>query len=147
MRTLISIIFLSLILSNCSENKTVDITTEKTTAKLSDSVLWKPIKLKSWESTPSINHRTATEDDVKNGSAIYCINKADHEPYNIQLPKLAYLTNSESKKKELVVVIQIESTSKDTVAGYRYINGGFGASLLYELQFLDAEVVKKVVSK
>jgi hypothetical protein len=134
-------------LSNCSDNKTVDLNAENTTAKLSDSVLWKPIDLKSWESTPSINGRPATEVDVKNGSAIYCINKADHEPYNIQLPKLAYLTDSETKKKELVVVIQIESTSKDTVAGYRNINGGFGASLLYELEFLDAEAVKKVVSK
>lgn len=147
MRTLISIILLILILSNCSDNKTVDLTAEKTVAKVSDSILWKPIDLKSWENTPAINGRTATEDDVKNGSAIYCINKADHEPYNIQLPKLAYLTDSDTKKKELVVVIQIESTSKDTVAGYRNISGGFGACLLYELRFLDAEAVKKEVTK
>ena len=147
MRTIISSIFLILILSNCSDNKTVYLTAEKTTAQHSDSNLWTPIDIKSWENTPSINGRPATEEDVKNGSAIYCINKADHEPYNILLPKLAYLTDSETRKKELVVVIQIESTSKDTVAGYRYISGGFGASLLYELQFLDADAVKKVVSE
>ncbi|MES2513506.1 MAG: hypothetical protein V4580_05150 [Bacteroidota bacterium] len=142
MRTFTSLIFLILILNGCSDNKTDHLSSERINGKFSDSVLWQPIDIKSWENTPAINGRSATEEDVKNGSAIYCINWTDHKPYKLKLPKLAYLIDSETKKKELVVVIQIESTDKDTIAGYKNIVGGFGASLFHELEFLNSESVK-----
>ena len=147
MRTLINTLLIIIFSTACSDNKTVDLTAVKMKAEFIDSIKWAPIDLKSWESTPAINDRVATEDDMKNGLAIYCINKADHVQYDMHLPKLAYLTDSITNKKELVVVVQIELTSQDTVAGYRNLTGGSGACLFYELTFLDAEAVKKVVSK
>jgi len=144
MKTVLVLIFLGLILSNCSDYTETEINGEKNTAKMSDSLLWTKINLKAWKITPSINGRIATEEDVKNGLAIYCIKNTDSKPYQIQLPKLAYLTDLETKTKNLVVVIQVESTSKDTIAGYREINGGFGACLFYELKFLTTEDQIKV---
>jgi hypothetical protein len=139
MKIVFEFIILVLILSNCSDKIETEINADKITAKRSDSLLWPKINLKSWQSTPSINGRLATEEDVKNGFAIYCINKVDSKPYPIQLPQLAYLNDFDTKTKKMVVVIQIESTSKDTIAGYRDINGGFGACLFYELQILSPE--------
>lgn len=123
-------------------------TLEKT-IPVNDSILWTPINIKLWDKTPAINGRVATEEDVKMCSAVYYINNngVEHNWYKIQLPKLAYLTDSETKKEELVVVIQVETTAKDTIAGYRNIGGGNGACLFYELRFLDAKTVKTIVGK
>ena len=150
MRTNILIIFLLLILTNCSEDKSADnITQDKSTVKKDSVDLWAAIDIKSWDKTPAINGRLATENDVTNGYAVYYIdNKSpDHKPLDIQLPKLAYWTDTDTKKEKLVVVIQIETTPKDTIVGFRNIEGGNAVCLLYELKFLTADVVKTVVGK
>lgn len=144
MKIFFNLLLLVFFLTNCSRNNDREVYEDKNVAKKSDSLLWTPIVLKSWKNTPSINGRLATEGDVINGLAIYCINKVDSKPYPIQLPKLAYLTDFETKNQKLVVVIQVESTSKDTIAGYRDIDGGFGACLFYELKFLSPETQKKI---
>jgi len=117
--------------------------TQKTTAQNSNMEmnenLWKPISLKNWKQTPAINERNANEEDVKNGIAVYYIegNFDEHKPYKIQLPKLAYLTDFETKEKELVVIIQIEETPKGIVVGYRNLTGGNGAGLMNEFEILS----------
>ena len=117
--------------------------TQKTTAQNSNMEmnenLWKPISLKNWKQTPAINDRNANEEDVKNGIAVYYIegNFDEHKPYKIQLPKLAYLTDFETKEKELVVIIQIEKTPKGIVVGYRNLTGGNGAGLMNEFEILS----------
>ena len=117
--------------------------TQKTTAQNSNlemnENLWKPISLKNWKQTPAINDRNANEEDVKNGIAVYYIegNFDEHKPYKIQLPKLAYLTDFETKEKELVVIIQIEETPKGIVVGYRNLTGGNGAGLMNEFEILS----------
>ena len=60
------------------------------------------------------------------------------------MPKLAYLTNEDDDSKELIEVIQAESTEKGVVIGYRNPNGGNGACFLYELEFLNAEEIAKL---
>jgi len=121
--------------------------TKDKTSDTADTNLWPAIDIKSWDKTPAINGRVANEDDVKKGLAIYFIknNGVDHSAYKIELPKLAYLTDADTKKEELVVVIQVECTPQDTVAGYRNIDGGNGACMLYELNFLDNEKIKNIV--
>lgn len=106
---------------------------------------WGKIDLENWEKTPSINNRIAIEKDVIDGNAVYHINGGDnHKAYNIKLPKLAYFLNSETNKKELVVVIQIEETSKGTIVGYRNLNGGNGLGLLKEFEFLNDKQIKEL---
>lgn len=109
--------------------------------------LWKPIILKDWKKTPVINNRVANEDDVNEGKAVYFIegNYENHKPYKVNLPKLAYLTDFDTKEKELVVVIQIEETPKGTVVGYRNLTGGNGAGLINEFKILSEEESEKLI--
>ena len=109
--------------------------------------LWKPIILKDWNQTPTINNRVANEDDVKEGRAVYYIEGDDekHKPYKINLPKLASLTDYDTKQKELVVIIQIEETPKGIVVGYRNLTGGNGAGLINEFEILNEKEVEKLM--
>ncbi|MFY7943705.1 MAG: hypothetical protein ACOVNZ_03950 [Crocinitomicaceae bacterium] len=106
---------------------------------------WPAFEINSWRSIPVISGKIATESDAKNGFAVFCIkNVAQHQPYEIDLPKLAYLTNEDDDLKELVVLIQAESTDKGIVIGYRNPNGGNGAGFLYEFEFLSPEEIEKL---
>ena len=106
---------------------------------------WPAFEINSWKSIPVINGKIATENEAKNGIAVFCIkNVAQHYPYEIDLPKLAFLTNEDNDIKELVVIIQAESTEKGTVIGYRNPNGGNGAAFLNEFEFLSDEEIEKL---
>jgi hypothetical protein len=108
-----------------------------------------PIDLNSWEKTPSVNNRIATEEDVMSSRAIFVIENDDerHTWFGAKLPKLALLTDSESIQKQIVVVIQIENSSKGPLAGYKFIKGGFGACFLYELEFISLDSAKTFINK
>lgn len=150
MKKVFTIIISLFLLISCSDNsKTTDKMTNENPKDTISSDLWPSINLKAWAETPAINGRLATETDVKNGLAVYYINNngVEHKPYEIQLPKLAYLTDFDTKKEKLIVVIQIEETASDIVVGYRNIEGGNGACLLNEIKFLEKETIKKVVGR
>ena len=134
-------LIVSIIYFSCSE-KTV-----AQNIKDSTNDLWAPITLKNWNQTPSINNRVADENDVKNGLAVYYIegDYKNHKPYNIDLPKLAKLTDFDTKQEKLVVIIQIEETPKGTVVGYRNLTGGNGAGLISEFEILNNEEVEKLI--
>lgn len=143
---LISLLFL---LTNCSQKKAFEVKPKDKTMETKNVALWTSIDIKSWDKTPAINDRIATEDDVKKGFAVFFSNETgdEHVPYKIQLPKLAYLTETEMKKEELVVVIQIEITSKYTLVGYRNFDGGNGICLLNEVNFLKPDSVATLTKK
>ncbi len=135
-------------LIGCSFNKNKKVVnpSAKNDYVKADSVTFPKLDIRDWSATPAINGRVATEEDVKKGLAIFYINAKGgvHTPYSIQLPALAYLTDFETKKESLVIVIQIESTSSGIVAGYRNIDGGSGACLLHELRFLSESEAKNL---
>jgi hypothetical protein len=120
----------------CGTKNDTNLTNNK---KDENDSLWGPIDYKTWYVTRALNNRIAKEKDVKNGIAVfYIINESKkHSPYKVELPRLAYLRQDTIKKEELVVVIQIESTPKDTLAGYRYLKGGNGICKLNELRFVE----------
>ena len=106
---------------------------------------WPAFEINSWKTILAINGKIATESDAKNGFAVFCLkNVAEHKAAEIELPKLAYLTNKEDDSKELIVVIQAESTEKGIVISYRNPNGGNGAGFLYELEFLNSEEIENL---
>jgi hypothetical protein len=144
------IVLFVFLLTGCTDNnKSAD--KPMTEEQKKDSVeknLWGSINIKSWEKTPSINDRIATNDDVESGVAVYSVEKggSEHKAYNTQLPKLAYLMDTATKKEELVVVIQIENTSQGIIAGYRNLEGGNGVCFLYELKILDEQKAKQITA-
>ncbi len=106
---------------------------------------WPAFEINTWRTIPVINGKIATESDAKNGFAVFCLkNVAEHKAFEIDLPKLAYLTNEDDDSKELIVVIQAELTENGVVIGYRNPNGGNGAGFLYELEFLNSEEIKNL---
>jgi hypothetical protein len=124
-------------------------TTNAQTGDKANDKLFPPIDIKAWEKTPCVS-RLATEKETTNGTALLYYDKKknpDAKPYNMTLPKLATHFNFWTKKDELVVVIQIVQTAKDTMVGYRPLTGSNGASVFRDFRFLNDEEVKKAVGK
>ncbi len=113
-----------------------------------DDLNFPPIDLKLWDKVPVVNGRLPKYEETKNGTAISHYGEVENREvriYPITLPKLAYFRNPTTKKNEIVVVIQVVQTPKDTVVGFRYITGGCGGSLFRDFRFLtDDEVLREV---
>ncbi|NHM08368.1 hypothetical protein G4D82_14155 [Flavobacterium sp. CYK-4] len=107
---------------------------------------WPAFEIKSWKSIHAFSGRIANEEEAKSGIAVFCLKNTDsnHKAYEIELPKLAYLVDSENNTKELIVAIQAEVTKQGIVVGYRNPNGGNGACFLYELIFLTEKEIEKI---
>ncbi|MGZ3863584.1 MAG: hypothetical protein ACXVPN_09195 [Bacteroidia bacterium] len=113
-----------------------------------DSRFFPPIDLKAWEKTPVVNGRLPTYEETIRGISIHTYggkSNPDVKPYNMALPKLAYVKNPYTKLEEVVVVIQIVQTKKDTLVGYRYLSGGVGGSYFRNFKFLTSEEVNNTV--
>lgn len=115
-----------------------------------------PIDIKDWDKVPAVNGRLPTYEETKNGTAIHHYGeKANNfiKPYPMILPKLARYIGPASisitspKKDEIVVVIQIAQTAKDTIVSYRFLTGGVGGSTISDYHFLNDEEVKKAIEE
>lgn len=112
-----------------------------------DSKFFPPIRLEDWDKTPVVNGRFPTFDEILQGISIHHYGEkenSDVKPYNMTLPKLAYCYSHATKKIELVVVIQMVQTAKDTIVGYRYLSGGVGGALIEAFHFLTDEEISKL---
>jgi hypothetical protein len=111
--------------------------------------LFPPIDIKFWDKTPVVNGRLPTYEETTNGKSLFYYKNPtpDVKPYNITLPKLAYFNDTWEKKEELVVVIQIIQTAKDTTVGYRPLTGSNGAAPFRYFRFLTDNEVKTVVGQ
>lgn len=107
-----------------------------------------PIKISSWKKIPVVSGRVANEKDLQDGVAVFYLNNdKNHDYYEIELPKLAYLYSEESDSTNLIVLIQAESSSNGVIIGYKDFNGEIGACFLEELKFLTNSEIEKIESK
>jgi hypothetical protein len=97
-----------------------------------------PIELSDWKKVPFTKGRLATKEDIDLGKAIFQIegNGEEHIPLEIEIPSLAYHIDQDTNEKTKVVVIQGEQVGTEKVVGIRYLNGGDGVCLLFELEFI-----------
>jgi hypothetical protein len=125
-----------------------------------DAIMFFPeVDIRSWYKIPVVNGRLPTKKETVTGRSIHTYkgNKnPDVKALNITLPKLAYRKNAAPKMRydpihnkivegpEIVIVIQMVQTKKDTLVGYRFLTGGCGGALLREFQFLTDKEVKEV---
>jgi len=96
--------------------------------------MWEAIEIEEWKDVPFISDRVATEEDVKEGKAVFYI-PSGSEPYETELPLFALQTEEDTNEKVPCVVIQIEITSEGTMVGVRYIEGGNGVGTANEFEF------------
>jgi hypothetical protein len=115
-----------------------------------DSRFFPPIDIKLWDKTPVVNGRFPTYAETMKGISIHHYGEKKNsliKPYEMTLPKLAYCYNPSTGRQEIVVVIQIVQTAKDTVVGYRYLTGGVGGSVFHNFRFLTDDEVKIAILK
>lgn len=118
-----------------------------------DNLKFPRVALKDWDKVPVVNGRMPTYEEANNGTSLLYIDKEvkpdlkDVEPYKMTLPKLAYFTNPTTKKKELVIVIQLVQFKDYVWAGLRYVSGGNASEMMSKLQFLTDEEVKQEIEK
>ena len=113
-----------------------------------DSKFFPPVNIKQWYKVPVVNGRFPSYEETKNGTAIHHYGEKANpyvKPYNMLLPKLALYHNHFTKTSEMVIVIQIAQTAKDTVVGFRYLSGGVGGNTFSHFHFLTDDEVKKAV--
>ncbi|HTA60947.1 MAG TPA: hypothetical protein VK835_00765 [Bacteroidia bacterium] len=106
-----------------------------------------PVNIKQWDKVPVVNGRFPSYEETKTGKALHHYGEkpnANIKPYNMLLPKLATYYNSYMKTNELVIVIQIAQSAKDTVVSFRYVTGGCGGNTFSHFHFLTDDEVKKV---
>lgn len=103
-----------------------------------------PVNVVELPSVPVVNGRMPTKEETSNGTSLMYFDPAEYptaKPVDITLPKLAYYYSPQTRQTELVIVIQAVIVDTDTVAGFRYLNGGNGTSWYNEVNFLsDSEV-------
>lgn len=107
------------------------------------------VNIDEMDMVPVINGRLPTKEETRNGSSLMyfdAIKYPDARPMNINLPALAKFYNNSTKKRELVVVIQAVISDQDTVAGFRFLNGGNGSSWYRELDFLTDKEIDNIGS-
>ena len=111
---------------------------KKETKKMSENKFG-PIELKDWKKVPFTKSRLATKEDIDLGKAIFQIEgkSQEHIPLEIEIPSLAYHIDQDTNEKTKVVVIQAEQVGTEKVVGIRYLNGGDGVCLLFELEFIS----------
>ncbi|MCJ8273616.1 MAG: hypothetical protein MJK04_29980 [Psychrosphaera sp.] len=98
--------------------------------------MWEPFAPEDWESLPCISGRVATEEDVKNGIAVYFI-PINSFPSNAILPTCVIQINDETGQRIPAVVIQAEQAGETVSLGLRYLDGGNGICGLNEVEILD----------
>ena len=133
----INLIFLIFTLQSCAQNNELkkDINSKEMKSELT---------LENWKKIPCTKNRIATKKDVENGNAVFVIENAENKPYELDLPKLAYWNDSETKKQKLVVIIQIEETSQGIVTGYKDFDGNYGAGFYYEFKILNDNEIENI---
>ena len=96
--------------------------------------LWGPIDQDHWRATPCISGRQATEQDVKDGRAVFYVNGSTI-PADFALPACGF-QRLEDGTEQRVVVIQAEVIPDGTLLGVRPLTGGNGICSSYEVRLL-----------
>lgn len=98
--------------------------------------MWGKIELEKWREVPCIQGRVATEEDIKNGIAVFAI-PSGSKPYEVQLPLCAIQIDTETNKRVPCIAIQIEEADNGVFIGVRYLDGGNGIGTPEDIELYD----------
>ncbi|WP_434938544.1 hypothetical protein ACRWQN_14605 [Shewanella sp. HL-SH8] len=99
-------------------------------------IMWESFDPNDWESLPHLSGRVATEDDVKNGVAVFYIPEGSFA-LNAMLPTCVIQIDEETGERTPAVVIQAEQAGEQVYLGLRYLTGGNGICGLDEVEQLE----------
>jgi len=102
------------------------------------------VNIRNWKNVNVVNGRLPSKEETQNGTSLIFVDQKKYpnaKPLDMKMPKLGRYYNENSKKEELIIVIQAVKIAEDSVVGFRYLNGGNGSARLNEVRFLlDAEI-------
>lgn len=108
------------------------------------------VDIHNLDKVPVVQDRLPTKEETREGISLMFFDTThtpDARPLDIKLPKLARYYSEVTKKNELVVLIQAVIVRNDTVAGFRYLNGGNGSSWFSDLELVEEEEVDQLSQK
>ena len=107
------------------------------------------VDISNWKNVPVVNGRMATKEEAQNGTSLIFVDAEKYpnaKPLDMVMPKLASFYNQNSKRDDLVIVIQAININNDSIVGFRYLNGGNGSARLNEVRMLSDSEIEKIPS-
>lgn len=107
------------------------------------------VDLANWDKVPVVNGRMATKEETQTEASLIFVDPEkypDAKSLDITMPKLARFYNHNTKKEEIIIVIQAINVSGDSIVGFRYLNGGNGSARIEEVKFLSENEIKNISS-
>lgn len=105
------------------------------------------VDLKDWKNVPVVIGRLPTEEEARNGSSLILVDTKAYpnaKAMDIELPKLATFYNQNTKKDEVIIVIQAIEIEGDSIVGFRHLNGGNGSAHFSEVTFITENEVSTI---
>ena len=98
--------------------------------------MWEEIEPNTWKDVPCIVGRTATEEDIEKGIAVFAA-PSGSEVYKIDLPICVIEIDEESGNRVPAIVIQAEEAQDTVLFGVRYLAGGNGVCTINDVEILS----------
>lgn len=96
------------------------------------------INKSEWANIGHVWGRIAVAEDMKAGNAVF-YSPSGNEPYDMQLPTLAFHHDVDSGEKTKVIVVQAEAGPNGVIIGARYPNGNELVGLLGEFEIVKTK--------
>lgn len=106
-----------------------------------------PVDIANWDQVPVVKGRMPTKEEAHNGISLIYVDPTEYpdaQVLDFETPRLANYYCRPSGRNEQVIIIQAFTVGKDTIVGFRYLNGGNGSARLREVH-LTSEVQKILI--
>ena len=103
------------------------------------------VDLKDWKSVAVINDRMPTKEETQKGASLIFVDSTEFpDAYALKtnLPQLAIYQSPYTKREEIIIVIQALVVGKDSILGFRYLNGGNGSARINEVSFIKENEIE-----
>ncbi len=105
------------------------------------------VDIGQWKNVPVVNGRMPTQVETRSGASLIFVDPKKYpnaHPLDITLPKLATVYNQNTRRQDIIIVIQAVKINDDSIVGYRFLNGGNGSARLNEIEFLSEKDIQNI---
>ena len=98
-----------------------------------------PVDAADYSQVEVVAKRLPSLKETRNGKSLMYFDPEKYpsaQAVDLDLPRMARYYSHNTRQEELVIIIQAVSVAKDTVVGFRFLDGGNGSSWLNEVKML-----------